>query len=190
MTNEEKAIKIIDENLCLTLATSNMSGQPWIANVYYAYDSKHNFYWYSAKDALHSQMIVANGNVAISIFDSTIKGADIDAVYMYAKAVEVTDKSDLVSGLTLYAKRMLSSGILTDVGAMQRFASQSNNFMGVAKLRLYKATPIKVWKMSAPGTDDYKYAGARVEVFLNGAPPPSPPPPATTTSPEGTTTSS
>jgi hypothetical protein len=59
---------------------------------------------------------------------------------------------------------MLTSGVLTDMGAMQRFASQSNNFMGVAKLRLYKATPVQVWKMSAPGTDDYKFAGARVEV--------------------------
>jgi uncharacterized protein YhbP (UPF0306 family) len=166
MTNEEKARKIVSDNLCLTLATANSVGEPWIANVYYAYDGKYNFYWYSAKDALHSNMIVENGNVAISIFNSNVKGSDMDAVYMKAKAIEVTDRGELVSGLTLYAKRMLTSGVLTDMGAMQRFASQSNNFMGVAKLRLYKAIPVQVWKMSAPGTDDYKFAGARVEVSL------------------------
>jgi len=82
MTNIEKTKKLIEENLYLTMAVATKTGKPWTANIYYAYDKDYNFYWYSQADTLHSKYIEENPEVAISIFDSTAVGDNVDAIYI------------------------------------------------------------------------------------------------------------
>jgi len=96
--NKQKIDQILKENLYMTISVASKDGDPWIANLYYAYDKDYNFYWYSPKDSLHSQRINENSRVALAIFNSTTVGDDVDAVYIKAKAYEITKKSDLVKG--------------------------------------------------------------------------------------------
>lgn len=81
MDNNEKARKIISENLYMTISVASKQGDPWIANIYYAVDSDYNFYWYSPTNSHHSTLIRENPVIAISIFNSTAVGDDVDAVY-------------------------------------------------------------------------------------------------------------
>ena len=70
--NIKKTKKIIENIIYITLATVDANGNPWNSPVFAAFDEKYNFYWRSAKDAMHSQNIRTNNKVFIAIYDSTI----------------------------------------------------------------------------------------------------------------------
>ena len=80
--NIKKVKQLVEENIYMTIATSSKSGNPWIANIFYAHDKNYNFYWYSPKDSLHSRYLEENPRIAISIFDSTAIGDNVDAIYI------------------------------------------------------------------------------------------------------------
>lgn len=50
----------------IQLATSK-DGQPWVCSVYYVIDGKLNIYWLSLPSRRHSQEVVANGKIAITV---------------------------------------------------------------------------------------------------------------------------
>lgn len=52
----------------MVIATANPEGKPWVSPVFYTYDEDFNFYWVSAKSAIHSENIRRNARVAITIF--------------------------------------------------------------------------------------------------------------------------
>ena len=60
---------IITSNNFMSIATS-FTRDTWIAPVFYCTDENYNFYFVSSVDSKHVIHIVANPNVAISIFDS------------------------------------------------------------------------------------------------------------------------
>ncbi len=60
MTNEQKAQKIIEDNLYMTISVATKDGDPWISNLFYSVDNKYNFYWYSSKDLLHQKCSTIN----------------------------------------------------------------------------------------------------------------------------------
>ncbi|OGK13755.1 hypothetical protein A3A93_05440 [Candidatus Roizmanbacteria bacterium RIFCSPLOWO2_01_FULL_38_12] len=64
------ANNILKSNIYMTLATSSKSGHPWASPVYYAMDDKHNFYFISKPNTLHSRHIHVNPHIALAIFDS------------------------------------------------------------------------------------------------------------------------
>lgn len=82
MTNEDKVKKILKNNLYMTISVATKKGDPWISNLYYAYDKDYNLYWYSPKNSVHSKIIAQNPQVAFAIFNSTATGDDVDAVYI------------------------------------------------------------------------------------------------------------
>lgn len=166
MTNEQKAQQIIEENLYMTISVATKDGDPWISNLFYSVDKKYNFYWYSSKDSNHSKILKENPTAAISIFNSTAKGDDADAVYMKAKVEEITDKLELIKGLTTYGKKMLRTGFAESKAQIERFVNQHNDFEGVSKLRLYKATPVKSWKLAPSEEFNGKYIDGRIEIDL------------------------
>ncbi len=86
MNPTQKVKQIIKENIYMTISVSTLKGDPWIANIYYACNSKYNFYWYSPISSVHSKTININPKIAIAIFNSTAVGDDVDAVYIKAKA--------------------------------------------------------------------------------------------------------
>jgi len=165
--NNIKAKEIIRKNLYMTIAVSSKDGDPWIANIYFACDDKYNFYWYSSVNTLHSALLKENPIVAISVFNSTAVGDDVDAVYIKANVQEVSSKLGLVKGLSVYGKKMLKTGFAESKIQVQRFIKQYKDFQGISKLRLYKATPIKVWKLAPSEMFNEKFIDSRIEVNLN-----------------------
>ncbi|PWU24078.1 hypothetical protein C5B42_00690 [Candidatus Cerribacteria bacterium 'Amazon FNV 2010 28 9'] len=160
-----KVDKILEENLYMTISVASKGGEPWIANLYYVYDGDYNFYWYSPKDSLHSQRIKENPTVALAIFNSTAIGDDVDAVYVKAKAVEITDKKELVKGMVLYAKKMIKTKFANKANA-DKFIKQYGDFQGLSKLRMYKAVPEKFWKPAPVEMFNEKFVDSRVEVKM------------------------
>lgn len=157
--------KLLKENLYLTLAVADKKGTPWIANLYYAYDNDYSIYWYSSKETVHSKLIRQNPKVAISIFNSTAVGDDVDAVYIEAKAHEVTSKVELLKGLAVYATKMIKTKFAKK-DASARFKKQYKDFQSKSKLRMYKATPVKVYKLAPSEMYNEKFVDSRIEVKL------------------------
>jgi uncharacterized protein YhbP (UPF0306 family) len=56
----------LHRNMLMQLATV-ADGNPWICNVYFVTDDASNIYWTSAKSRRHSQEILSNPKVAVSI---------------------------------------------------------------------------------------------------------------------------
>lgn len=158
--------KTIEKNLYMTIATSD-GNKPWISNVYFVCDNNNNFYWYSPKKSKHSQLINTNPQVALCIFDSTAVGDDVNAVYLQAKAIEVTDKEELRHALILYAKKMLKTGFLQGKSLYLQFTKRILDFFGDSPLRLYKAVPTDGW-MLAPSKDfNGKFVDGRLKIDVN-----------------------
>ncbi|PJE61157.1 hypothetical protein COU86_00810 [Candidatus Roizmanbacteria bacterium CG10_big_fil_rev_8_21_14_0_10_36_26] len=157
--------KILQENLYMTISVASKDGDPWIANLYYVYDKNYNFYWYSPKNSLHSQRIKENPTVALAIFDSTAVGDDVDAVYIKAKAYEITNKSELVKGMVLYAGKMIKTKF-ANKASVERFIKQYKDFQGLSKLRMYKAVPEKFWKPAPTEMFNDKFVDSRIEVKM------------------------
>ena len=65
---DERFIKFIKRHHVLTLATVNSEGMPYVANCFYAYDSKRNCLAFTSDTSTrHGAEMEANSNVAISI---------------------------------------------------------------------------------------------------------------------------
>ena len=86
-TNSEKARKIIENNIYITIATASKDGLPWISPVYSAHDKDYTFYWISPMDTLHSRLIRENHRVAIVIFDSRAPEGTGEGVYIKDKGL-------------------------------------------------------------------------------------------------------
>ncbi len=162
---KNKIDKILQENLYMTISVASKSGDPWISNLYYVYDKNYNFYWYSPKDSLHSQRIKENPTVALAIFNSTAVGDDVDAVYIKAKAYEITSKSELVKGMILYAGKMIKTKFANKSSA-ERFIKQYKDFQGLSNLRMYMAVSEKFWKPSPTEMFNDKFVDSRIEVKM------------------------
>ncbi len=167
MDNNSKAKKIIEDNLYMTISVSTTKGDPWIANLFFACDVQYNFFWYSNPKSLHSQYLQNNPQAAIAIFNSTAIGDDVDAVYIKASITEVTDTQELLHGLKTYANKMLKTGFSNTTAQVTKFINSYKDFQGDSRVRLYKATPIMVWKLAPSETFNDKYVDSRIEVKLN-----------------------
>lgn len=65
---DERFIKFIKKHHVLTLATVNGEGMPYVANCFYAYDTKRNLFVFTSDlTTRHGGEMSANGNVALSI---------------------------------------------------------------------------------------------------------------------------
>lgn len=65
---DERFIKFIKKHHVLTLATVNSEGMPYVANCFYAFDTKRNLFVFTSDLATrHGAEMAANGNVALSV---------------------------------------------------------------------------------------------------------------------------
>ncbi|MCU0667354.1 MAG: pyridoxamine 5'-phosphate oxidase family protein [Patescibacteria group bacterium] len=115
-----------------TISTVDDSPLPWAAPVWYVFDNALNIYWWSPVESIHSQNILNNGNIYITIFDSTLPEGKGIGVYMKADATKLPaeETEDVIkiynASTTIYKLNM-------------------NNCSGDAPTRLYKATPKQLW---------------------------------------------
>src|SRR5262249_24582240 len=107
---EAMARAIIDGNSYLTLGTADAEGLPWASPVWYAPVSYREFFWVSKPDARHSLKIAVRPEVAIVVFDSTAPIGTGQAVYMAARAEEVTASGDLDRGMAVFSTRSAAQG--------------------------------------------------------------------------------
>jgi nitroimidazol reductase NimA-like FMN-containing flavoprotein (pyridoxamine 5'-phosphate oxidase superfamily) len=84
------ARSIVDAATYMTLATADAGGVPWASPVWFATDDHRELVWVSDPRARHSRNIAARPQVAIVIFDSRATPGAGQAVYMAARAEEVT----------------------------------------------------------------------------------------------------
>ena len=136
---EAMAKAIVDGNSYLTLGTADADGLPWASPVWYAPASYHEFFWVSKPGARHSQNIAVRPEVGIVIFDSTVPISTGKAVYMAARAEEVTGADEIERGMSVFSRRSLKQGgrawTPDDVGS-------------TARLRLYRAVALEQFVLS------------------------------------------
>lgn len=104
------ARKIIDSNRYLTLATADGAGQPWACPVWYAHEDYTSFMWVSRPGARHSRNIAARATVSAVIFDSTVPEARTQAVYLEARAEELTG-AECDRAIAIFSRRSRALGL-------------------------------------------------------------------------------
>ena len=124
------ARRLIDAAMYMTLATADDGGRPWASPVWFAPVDYSRFLWVSKPDARHSLNIAARPEVAIVIFDSTVRIGAAEAVYLEAVAEEL-------SGPELETAIEVFSAASTAAGAR---AWTIADVTTPASLRLYRAT--------------------------------------------------
>ena len=125
---------IIAKNLYATVGTVCPDGSPWSSPVYICHDNELNFYWASAVQSQHSQNIAANGHAFLTLFDSHNPWGQGKGIYMTARAIALEEEKEIVAACELRAKKVPAS------------AQPAALFTGDSPRRIYKATPIKIWR--------------------------------------------
>jgi hypothetical protein len=110
----------------MVLATADAGGVPWASPVWFATDDGRTFYWVSDPNARHSRNIAARPEIAIVIFDSTVRPNEGAAVYMAARAEPAG-----VDGLDVFNRACAAQGI--PQWGVERITEP-------ARHRLYRAT--------------------------------------------------
>jgi nitroimidazol reductase NimA-like FMN-containing flavoprotein (pyridoxamine 5'-phosphate oxidase superfamily) len=81
---------IIESNRYMVLGTADGAGVPWVTPVWYAQSEYRRFIWVSSPDRRHSRNVRARSEVSIVIFDSQVAVGSARAVYMSARAEELS----------------------------------------------------------------------------------------------------
>ena len=126
---------IIDDNLYLTLATTDADARPWPTPIYFAPVGYREFIWVSSPASRHSQNISDHPHVGIVVFDSHAPISTGQAVYMSAVA-ELVPESDLDRCLDAYSRSAQERG---------GQAWSIDDVSPGARLRLYRATASEQW---------------------------------------------
>src|SRR5258708_6609504 len=153
---EEKAKKIIEKILYITIATASNDGMPWNSPVYSAFDEDYNFYWASDQNGQHSKNIAENNKIFIVIYDSTVPEGMGEGVYMQAKVYMITDPKEIKDALRYLDGR---------VNKKKKSQTRISEFQGTNPRRVYKAIPEKMW-MNKDGEINGMFIDTRVEVNL------------------------
>jgi uncharacterized protein YhbP (UPF0306 family) len=156
-SNDEKARRIIADNIYLTLATCDLKNKPWAAPVYYAYDSDYNFYFVSAKDSLHATHIAENPAVGIAIYNSTIPAGECDGVQIDGMA-HVAGVTDLPKALGVYSNRRFR-----DPKERSLHINSVTDFWGVALLRIFVVRVVKAYTLDPTVKEVDKRIEARLK---------------------------
>jgi nitroimidazol reductase NimA-like FMN-containing flavoprotein (pyridoxamine 5'-phosphate oxidase superfamily) len=135
MRNNEIARAILDDNEYVVLATADMNGKPWATPVWFAHADYREVVWVSAPEAKHSLNIALRPEVAMVVYDSTVRPGEGQAVYMSGTAglaeiglLDVFSRRAMRSGLGEWSPRRVS---------------------GKARLRLYRAE-VHEWSILDP----------------------------------------
>jgi hypothetical protein len=97
------------------------------------------FFWVSKPGARHSQNIAVRPDVGIVIFDSTVPISTGKAVYLAARAEQVTAAAEIERGMSVFSRRSLERG--------GRVWTPDDVALD-ARLRLYRATASEQFVLS------------------------------------------
>ena len=123
---------LLNTSKYLTLSTRDKAGMPWAAPLWFVHDSDLNLYWWSPKDAQHSQNIAQSNDVYITIFNSNAAEGEGSGLYIRARAQQL-ENADVDKICQLYNDSTV------------HYKLNPRNCTGDAPTRLYKATPLTMW---------------------------------------------
>ena len=153
----EKAKRIVESNIYMTVATASKDGKPWISPVFFAYDKNCNLYWVSNKDSLHSKLIRENPQVAIVIFDSRAPEGEGDGVYFEARAEELNKEVEIKD-----AMEALNNRVTKDEFKVKKV----DEVTGHGVWRIYRASPLKISKLTEGAFVNGQYVDKRTNIKL------------------------
>lgn len=91
---DERFIKFIKKHHVLTLATVNSEGMPYVANCFYAFDTKRNLFVFTSDLATrHGAEMAANSSVALSIVLETRIVGRVQGLQVTGKAERGDDEA-------------------------------------------------------------------------------------------------
>lgn len=152
-----RARRILNTNKYMVLATASSENTPWSTPVFFAFDEKYNFYWYSRKDAKHSLSISKNNQVSACIFG--IGNSDEGfGVYIKGKAVEITN-DDLLHATKVYAEKAATNA------QVYKQLTTVEDFLNESILRMYKLVPDKMYISNESTKWKGKWIDTRSEIF-------------------------
>jgi nitroimidazol reductase NimA-like FMN-containing flavoprotein (pyridoxamine 5'-phosphate oxidase superfamily) len=141
----EMARTIIESNRYMVLGTADEAGVPWVTPVWYAQSDHREFLWVSSPDRRHSRNVVARPEVSIVIFDSTVAVGSARAVYMSARAEQVSG-ADLERDIARFAAAGQAQGLT------RRWTAE--DVLAPAPYRLYRATVSQHWVLDPHSSPD------------------------------------
>jgi hypothetical protein len=141
----EMARTIIESNRYMVLGTADEAGVPWVTPVWYAQSDHREFLWVSSPDRRHSRNVVARPEVSIVIFDSTVAVGSARAVYMSARAEQVSG-ADLEGDIARFAAAGQAQGLT------RRWTAE--DVLAPAPYRLYRATVSQHWVLDPHSSPD------------------------------------
>ena len=128
--------RLIRDRLTLVLATGKKH-QPWCTPVYYVYMSP-GFYFYSSRNARHSQHIRNQSTCAAAIFTDGENWEDIQGIQMNGTVIEVDKKTEKIKATAHYLAKFPF--------AAKFFSNSETNVLNLAKtVEMYLFSPIEAY---------------------------------------------
>lgn len=141
--NDDVAARILRNNAYLTVSTVNEDGSPWASPVHFAYDDS-RLYWLSPDATQHSQNILRDDRVFVTIFDSrqtVAEPADRGALYVRTIATKLSGDDEL-RAREVYADRFADEDnrrVSTSVGIYGAPLGELDTARSDAGRRYYQA---------------------------------------------------
>jgi len=140
---------IIESNRYMVLGTADDAGVPWVTPVWYAQSDYRRFIWVSSPDRRHSRNVRTRPEVSIVIFDSQVAVGSARAVYMSARAEELSG-AELERGIAFFDAATQAQGLT------RRWALA--DILAPAHYRLYRATVSQHWVLDPRSSPDERTA--------------------------------
>ena len=141
----DMARDIIESNRYMVLGTADEAGVPWVTPVWFAESDYRRFIWVSSPDRRHSRNVRARPEVSIVLFDSHVAVGSARAVYMSARAEELTGV-DLERDIALFDTASQAQGLTRRWGL--------EDMLAPAPYRLYRATVSQHWVLDPDSSPD------------------------------------
>jgi len=141
----DMAQNVIESNRYMVLGTADEAGVPWVTPVWFAQSDYRRFIWVSSPDRRHSRNIRARPELSIVIFDSQVPVGSARAVYMSARAEELSG-ADLERDIAVFDTASQAQGL------SRRWALE--DVLAPAPYRLYRATVSQHWVLDPDSSPD------------------------------------
>jgi hypothetical protein len=141
----DMAKRVIESNRYMVLGTADEAGMPWVTPVWFAHADHRRFIWVSSPDRRHSRNVSARTEVSIVVFDSGVAVGSAEAVYMSARAEEL-------SGAELERDVEIFDAAGQAQGLTRRWALE--DVVAPALYRLYAATVSRHWVLDPDSRPD------------------------------------
>ena len=141
----DMARSIIGSNRYMVLGTADEAGVPWVTPVWFAQADHRRFVWVSSPDRRHSRNVIARPEVSMVIFDSQVAVGSARAVYMTARAEELSG-AELERGVEFFNAAGQRQGLT------RRWTLE--DMLAPAPYRLYRATVSEHWVLDPDSSPD------------------------------------